>query len=122
MKELITEAKSIDEDTVYRRSSNLCTEMNFFLDKIEALLEMRKQGRMDERTFISCGYGLLIKLYDQGFEKDYVYQTLLAQFVQLQDCDEFKSDLLADLMDFVVGWCSSCNRIWDSEGKFDRTK
>ncbi len=103
-------------------SDDLCTEMNLFLNKMEVLLEMRKQERMDERAFISCGYGLLVKLYDLGFEKDYVYQTLLARFVQLQDCDEFKSDLLADLMDFVVGWCSPCNAIWNSEGKFDRTK
>lgn len=98
----------------FLESSDLSAEMSLFLNKMEALLEMRKQERMDEGAFISCGYGLLVELHDLGFEKDYVYQILLARFIQLQDCDEFKSDLLADLMDFVVGWCSPCNRIWDT--------
>ena len=96
--------------------------MGSFMIQIEELLEEREIGGIDEAAFISRGYGVLVKLYDLGFTKDEVYHTLLERYIQYMHCNEFKSDLLADLMDFVVGYCSPCYRIWDSDGKFDRIK
>ena len=96
--------------------------MGSFIAQIEELLEECNRGHINGAVFISRGYGLLVKLYDLGFTKDEVYPTLLERHIQYMDCNGFKSDLLADLMDFVVGYCSPCYRIWDSDGKFDRAK
>ncbi|MFR1478955.1 MAG: hypothetical protein ACLSB9_26270 [Hydrogeniiclostridium mannosilyticum] len=94
--------------------------LNSFIVRIEELLGECECGHINGAAFISHGYGLLVRLYDLGFTKDEVYSRLFERYIHYMDCNEIKSDLLADLMDFVVGFCSPCYRIWDSDGKFDR--
>ncbi len=54
--------------------------------------------------------------------KKRVYKTLHEKYLIYQNQDEVKSDLIADLLDFVVGWCAPSKKIWDNdEGGFDRT-
>lgn len=55
-------------------------------------------------------YKLLIKLHDLGLEKKSVYQSLLQYHRSLED--SISRDFVADIMDFVVGWCSPQSHIW----------
>ncbi len=44
--------------------------MKSFIEKIENLLEESKLEKIDEITFLSYGYELLVELYDLGYEKE----------------------------------------------------
>lgn len=59
---------------------------------------------------IQQGYELLLKLHDLGLEKDKVYQLLLQYHNSLTD--NLSRDYIADILDYVCGWCSSQYRIW----------
>lgn len=61
-------------------------------------------------VMIQQGYEFLVKLHDSGMEKDSVYQTMLQYHNSLDD--GLLRDYIADLMDFVVGWCSPIRWIW----------
>lgn len=59
---------------------------------------------------IERGYKLLVKLHDLGAEKESVYQPLLAYHSGLEDGITY--NYIADLLDYVAGWCAASNRIW----------
>lgn len=59
---------------------------------------------------VNQGYQLLVKLHHLGIDKEHVYQSLLLYYKK-QDND-LSCNCLADIMDFVVGWCSPQNCIW----------
>lgn len=56
------------------------------------------------------GYTLLVSLHDMGFGKEDVYQTLFQYNNGLDD--SLSRDFIADLLDYVTGWCSPSCRIW----------
>ena len=62
-------------------------------------------------TGIQQGYELLVRLHDLGLEKESVYQSLLQYHNSLEA--GLSRDYLADIMDFVVGWCSPQWLIWN---------
>lgn len=58
------------------------------------------------------GYELLLKLHDLGLEKDKVYQ-LLFEFHNILE-DNLSRCYIADILDYVCGWCSPQYRIWET--------
>lgn len=52
-----------------------------------------------------------IKLHDLGIEKERVYQALFQYHKGLED--NLSRDCIADILDYVVGWCSTQDRIWN---------
>lgn len=58
------------------------------------------------------GYELLLKLHDLGLEKDKVYQLLFEFHNSLED--NLSRCYIADILDYVCGWCSSQYRIWET--------
>lgn len=58
------------------------------------------------------GYELLLRLHDLGLEKDNVYQLLFQYHNSLED--NLSRDYIADILDYVVGWCSPQYRIWET--------
>ncbi len=61
-------------------------------------------------TKIKEGYELLLKLHDLGIDKENVYQPLLEYLGSLDDTISY--DYIADILDYVGGWCSPQWRIW----------
>lgn len=59
---------------------------------------------------IQKGYKLLIKLHDLGIEKEHIYQALFQYHNSLED--NLSRDYIADILDYVVGWCSPQDWIW----------
>lgn len=59
------------------------------------------------------GYELLMKLHDLGAEKDRVYQPLFAYLNSLEDGISY--NFIADILDYVTGWCSPEKSIWDKD-------
>lgn len=57
------------------------------------------------------GYELLVRLHDMGFEKESVYQPLFLYHNSLEDSRS--RDYMADILDYVVGWCSPQDYIWN---------
>lgn len=57
------------------------------------------------------GYQLLVRLHDLGVEKQWAYQALLTYHNRLED--SLSRDYIADILDYIVGWCSPQYRIWD---------
>lgn len=60
---------------------------------------------------IQKGYKFLVRLHDLGAEKENVYQALFQYHNSLED--NLSRDYIADILDYIVGWCSPQNRIWD---------
>ena len=52
---------------------------------------------------VQQGYKLLIQLHDLGVKEEMVYQLLASILNSLED--SLSCDYMADMMDFVVGWC-----------------
>lgn len=85
------------------------------MNDMEAIIEQIKilAGSVNEEKYdteIKRGYELLVKLHDLGAEKESVYQSLLAYHSGLEDGITY--NYIADLLDYVAGWCSASNRIW----------
>lgn len=59
---------------------------------------------------VKQGYQLLVKLHNLGMDKESVYQSLFSYYNNL--VSDLSRDCLADIMDFVVGWCSPQHCIW----------
>lgn len=59
---------------------------------------------------VQQGYEMLVRLHDLGAEEDCVYQSLLQLDSSLDN--GLSCDCLADIMDFVTGWCPPQKRIW----------
>ena len=62
-------------------------------------------------TSLEQGYELLVRLRELGADKDSVYRTLSEYFNSLEDGMSY--DFMADVLDFVVGYCSPERFIWD---------
>ena len=54
---------------------------------------------------------LLSKLCDLDLERENVYRILLEEYNNLED--GITRDCAADVLDFIVGWCSPQKRIWE---------
>ncbi len=78
------------------------------IKQIEILCTSLSKKNYDE--YIQKGYSLLKEWYELGYKKDDVYD-ILHQYYQNLD-DELTSNFIADLMDFIVGWCSPQMQIW----------
>lgn len=59
---------------------------------------------------IQQSYELVSKLCDLGVEKEVVYQSLFQYYQSLED--DLVQDCVADILDFIVSWCSPQKRIW----------
>lgn len=59
---------------------------------------------------ITQGYDLLLRLHDLGLEKDNVYQLLFQYHNSLED--NLSRDYIADILDYICGWCSPQYHIW----------
>lgn len=57
-------------------------------------------------------YELLVKLRDSGVDKDCVYRALSEYLNSLEDGIAY--DFIADILDYVVGWCSPGKNIWNT--------
>lgn len=62
------------------------------------------------RTGVQEGYKLLLRLHDLGAEKERAYQVLEEYHNSIED--SLSRDYIADILDYIVGWCSPHNRIW----------
>ena len=85
------------------------------MNHIEEMLEQIKilSSSVTEETYgtkLEQGYDLLVKLHDLGVDKDAVYQPLLAYHSSLEDGMAY--DYIADILDYVVGWCAPHRSIW----------
>ena len=69
---------------------------------------------------IQQGRTILIELHQLGFMQEQVYTPLLQYHNSLGD--GLPRDFIADIMDFVVGWCAPQWHIWRSDSMVDRTK
>ena len=82
-------------------------------DEIITQIKMLSLFITEENYFagIQEGYKLLIKLHDLGIEKERIYQALFQYHNSLED--NLSHDYIADILDYVVGWCSPQDWIWD---------
>ena len=62
---------------------------------------------------VQQGYTLLTRLRDMGLKQEQAYQPLCQFHNSLEE--GLPRDFIADLLDFVVGWCSPQSRIWEEE-------
>lgn len=60
---------------------------------------------------IRQGYELLVRLHDMGIGKESVYQPLFQYHNSLED--SCSRDYMADILDYVAGWCSPQDYIWN---------
>lgn len=61
-------------------------------------------------TKVQQGFELLVKLHSLGTDGECVYQALLQY--HNNSVDSISHDFIADVLDFVTGWCSPQNYIW----------
>ena len=61
-------------------------------------------------TDLNRGYELLMKLHEMGVDKESVYRPLLEYHNGLEDGIAY--DYVADILDYVSGWCSPKRSIW----------
>ena len=85
------------------------------MKRMEEIMEQIKRlsTSVTEEEYNTClehGYELLVKLHDLGADKDSVYRTLSEYFHSLEDGMSY--DFMADVLDFVVGFCSPERHIW----------
>jgi len=62
----------------------------------------------------SEGLKLLIHYKNLGGYQQDAYDYLSPLFIKYRDTDEIKSDLIADWLDYVIGWVAKGKEIWDS--------
>ena len=77
------------------------------------LVEFPAVTKKEYSTFLEQGYERLVELHESGVDKDSVYQVLFAYFNSLEDGISY--NFIADILDFVTGWCSPEKRIWDKD-------
>lgn len=86
------------------------------LDMHQIIAEIKKISlTVTENTYntrLQQGYELLLRLRDLGIEQDNVYQLLLQYHNSL--ADNLSQDFIADILDYVIGWCSPQYRIWET--------
>ena len=76
--------------------------------QIEELLLLLTKDNYDSK--IQEGYLILLKLRNLGLDREVVYQTLYKYYNTLTD--NLNSNFIADILDFVDGWCSPQYFIW----------
>lgn len=86
------------------------------MSRMEEIMEQMKLlstsvTKEEYNTYLEQGYELLVKLRDSGADKDSVYQTLSEYFKSLEDGLSY--GFIADILDFVAGWCSPEKNIWN---------
>lgn len=60
------------------------------------------------------GYDILIRIYDMGITQEQVYSTFLQYYNSLQD--GLPKEWLAEMLDYISGWCSLEKCIWKNDG------
>ena len=60
------------------------------------------------------GYDILIRIYDMGITQEQVYSTFLQYYNSLQD--GLPKEWLAEMLDYISGWCSPEKYIWKNDG------
>lgn len=86
------------------------------MNNIEKMITQIKilSSHITEDTYcvrIRQGYELLVRLHDMGLKKESVYQPLFQYHNSLDD--GLSRDYIADILDYVVGWCSPQYYIWN---------
>ena len=51
----------------------------------------------------------------EGMSQRAMYDLFASYHSSPHDCDELKSDALADVMDFICGWCTPDKRLFQTE-------
>lgn len=84
-------------------------------EEIFATIRALSFGITEDTYFagVRQGHTLLTRLRDMGLEREQVSQPLYQFHNSLED--GFSRDFIADLLDYVVGWCSPQARIWEDE-------
>ncbi len=82
-------------------------------EEIIAQIKMLSLSITEENYYagVQKGYKLLLRLHDLGAEKESTYQVLEEYHNSLED--NLSRDYIADILDYIVGWCSPQNRIWN---------
>lgn len=70
--------------------------------QIEELLSSLTKDNYDSK--IQEGYLILLKFHNLGLEREVVYQALYKYYNTMTD--NLNSNFIADILDFVDGWCS----------------
>lgn len=78
------------------------------ITQIKMLCQSVTENTYDTR--IQQCFELLVKLHGLETNRECVYQTLLKYHNNLED--GISRDFIADVLDFVTGWCSPQNYIW----------
>lgn len=63
-------------------------------------------------AYLEQVYELLVKLRDSGVDKERVYRALSEYLNSVEDGIAY--DFIADILDYVVGWCSPEKNIWNT--------
>lgn len=90
--------------------------MRFIMNNSEKIFAQIKMlsSHITENTYydrIQQGYALLTELHDMNLEQKDVYQPLYEYHNSLND--GLFRDYIADLLDYVAGWCPLQYRIWN---------
>lgn len=85
------------------------------MNNIEEIIEQIKIlfSSVTENTYsteIKQGYELLEKLHDLGIDKESVHRSLFQYLSSLEDGISY--NYIADILDYVVGWCPPRSCIW----------
>lgn len=86
------------------------------MNNIEKFIEQIKilSSSVTENTYstkMMQGYELLVQLHNLGIDKESVYLPLLEYHSSLEDGISY--DYIAEILDYVVGWCSPRNHLWE---------
>lgn len=92
-----------------RRAKQTMTATEAIISQIKSL-----SLSITEETYLAQlqeGHQLLGRLHDLGVEKEWAYQALLEYHDHLED--NLSRDYIADMLDYIVGWCSPQYQIWN---------
>lgn len=82
-------------------------------EEILAAIRALSFGITEDTYFagVQQGYTRLTRLRDMGLKQEQAYQPLYQFHNSLEE--GLPRDFIADLLDYVVGWCSPQARIWE---------
>lgn len=88
--------------------------VNRFMKKEKILNHIKELcSSVTEDTYddiIQQSYELLESLHTMGFDKEVAYQLLLQYYNSLEE--SIVRDCVADLLDFIFGWCAPQKCLW----------
>lgn len=111
--------KNISLQIVFRKGIcvKIHTEIELYMNREEIVAKIKRISlSITECSYdnaIQQGYELLTQLHDLGKEEEIVYQLLFSYYNSLED--GLSRDYMADMMDFVVGWCSPHRYVWKED-------